>query len=130
MTELPADDVASSPLRSVHTTSFPALLNQLGISLLVTTYQAGKLIAVRDDEGVINTHFRVFNKPMGMAVSPMRVAFGTAREVHEYFNIPDVTRRLKPEGKHDACFIPRNVHVTGDIDIHEMRVHTEWVLSR
>src|SRR5688572_7407020 len=29
-----------SPLRSVHTTNFPAILDQLGSSLLVTTYQA------------------------------------------------------------------------------------------
>jgi hypothetical protein len=33
-------------LKSVHTTNFPALLEQLGISLLVSTYQAGKLIAL------------------------------------------------------------------------------------
>ena len=32
------------PLRSVHTSNFSALLQELGISVLVTTYQAGKLI--------------------------------------------------------------------------------------
>ena len=37
------------PLRSVHTSSFPPLMRQLGISLLVTTYQAGKLVIVRED---------------------------------------------------------------------------------
>ena len=37
-----------APLRAVHTTNFPALLRQLGASLLVTTYQAGKLVMVRD----------------------------------------------------------------------------------
>src|SRR5262249_18257723 len=31
------------PLRAAHTANFPALLRQLGASLLVTTYQAGKL---------------------------------------------------------------------------------------
>ena len=31
-------------LRSVHTTNLPALFDRLGISLLVSTYQAGKLI--------------------------------------------------------------------------------------
>ncbi len=39
-----AETSAAPPLRSVHTTNFPALLDQLGISLLVTTYQAGKLV--------------------------------------------------------------------------------------
>jgi len=109
-----------SPFRSDYTTSFPKLLNELGISVLVTTYQAGQMIVLRDDGGRLNTHFVRFRKPMGMAVSPARIAVGTAREVHDYFNMPAVTGKLEPEGKHDACFLPRNVHVTGDIDIHEM----------
>ena len=37
-----------APLRAVHTPNFPALLRDLGASLLVTTYQAGKLVMVRD----------------------------------------------------------------------------------
>jgi hypothetical protein len=40
------DDPA--PLRAVHTANFPDLLRRLGVSLLVTTYQAGKLVMVRD----------------------------------------------------------------------------------
>jgi hypothetical protein len=34
-----------APLRAVHTPNFPALLRQLGASLLVTTYQAGIQVA-------------------------------------------------------------------------------------
>ena len=32
------------PLRAAHTPNVPALLRHLGASLLVTTYQAGKLV--------------------------------------------------------------------------------------
>jgi hypothetical protein len=39
---------APEPLRAVHTPNFPGLLRQIGASLLVTTYQAGKLVMVRD----------------------------------------------------------------------------------
>ncbi len=119
-TEEPAPDAGPSPLRSVHTTNFPAILDQLGSSLLVTTYQAGKLVVVRSDGGVINTHFRAFNKPMGMAVAPGRLAIGTAVDVWEFRNVPAVAAKLEPAGKHDACFLPRSAHVTGDIQIHEM----------
>src|SRR5207253_10063697 len=69
------------PLRSVHTTSFADLLDQFGISLLVTTYQAGKLVMLRADNGVVNTHFRSFPKPMGLALHGNRLAIGTALEV-------------------------------------------------
>ena len=99
----PATDSGPSPLRSVHTTNFPAILDQLGCSLLVTTYQAGKLVVVRSDGGVINTHFRAFNKPMGMAVGQGRLAIGTSVDVWEFRNVPAVAARLEPHGKHDAC---------------------------
>jgi hypothetical protein len=116
----PAQPDEPSPLRSVHTTSFPAILNELGSSLAVTTYQAGKLVILRSDGGVINTHFRAFNKPMGLAVGRGRLAIGTAIDVWEFRNVPAVASKLKPPEKHDACFLPRSAHVTGDIQIHEL----------
>jgi uncharacterized protein (TIGR03032 family) len=109
-----------SPLRSVHTTNFPAILEHLQSSLLVTTYQAGKLVVLRSDGGVLNTHFRAFNKPMGMAVGRGRLAIGTAVDVWEFRNVPDVSAKLEPPGKHDAVYLPRSAHVTGDVQIHEM----------
>src|SRR5262249_59593150 len=42
------------PLRAAHTPNFPALLRQLGASLLVTTYQAGRLVLVRDEGDHLN----------------------------------------------------------------------------
>src|SRR5262245_17142201 len=98
--DAPPSDAGPSPLRSVHTTNFPAILEQLQSSLLVTTYQAGKLVVVRADGGVINTHFRAFNKPMGMAVGRDRLAIGTATDVWEFRNVPAVTAKLDPPGKH------------------------------
>jgi uncharacterized protein (TIGR03032 family) len=115
-----AADTGPSPLRSVHTTSFPAILEQLASSLAVTTYQAGKLVILRSDAGVINTHFRAFNKPMGLAVGRGRLAIGTAVDVWEFRNVPAVATKMEPHGKHDACFLPRSAHVTGDVQIHEM----------
>lgn len=108
------------PLRSVHTDSFPRLLEQLGISLLVTTYQVGKLVVLRSDGGVLNTHFRQFGKPMGLAVQGDRLAIGTALEIWEYHNVPAAAGRLEPAGWHDACFLPHSSLRTGDIQIHEM----------
>jgi uncharacterized protein (TIGR03032 family) len=109
------------PLRSVHTTNFGPLLGELGLSLLVTTYQAGKLVVLRQNEqGTLTTHFRSFQRPMGLAVAGDRLALGTALEVWEFHNLPAVARNLEPAGSHDACFLPRLAHVTGDVQIHEM----------
>jgi uncharacterized protein (TIGR03032 family) len=108
------------PLRSVHSTTFPELLDRLGISVAVTTYQAGKLVLLRGEEGKLNTHFRTFRRPMGLAYRPGRLAVGTMTEVWDYHDVPEVAARLEPAGRHDACFLPRSAHFTGDILVHEM----------
>jgi uncharacterized protein (TIGR03032 family) len=108
------------PLRSVHTVNFPDLLRELGISLAVSTYQAGKLVLLRADGDRIGTHFRNFAKPMGVAVMPGRLAVGTATEIWEFHNVPAVAHKLEPTGKHDACYLPRTTRVTGDVQMHEM----------
>ena len=109
-----------NPLRSVYTESLPNILQQLGLSLFVSTYQAGKLVVLRADEGKLNTHFRQFEQPMGIAVNQHHLAIGTAREIGIFHNVPAVTAKLEPPGKHDACYLPRKAHITGNIFIHEM----------
>jgi uncharacterized protein (TIGR03032 family) len=124
------ENAAPSPLRSVHTTTLPQLLIHLDVSLAVTTYQAGKLVLLRAERrdgqppgSVLNTHFRAFKKPMGFAWEPGRFALGTSTEIWEFHDMPAVARKLDPidsPTSHDAAFLPRNTHITGDIQIHEM----------
>jgi len=105
---------------SVHTTSLPELLTRFGITILVSTYQAGKLIIVRADEGKANTHFRTFHTPMGVAYDRNRLAVGTHTTIWDFRNQPAVAAKLEPLGKYDACFLPRQIHYTGQIAIHEI----------
>ncbi|MBJ7901489.1 MAG: TIGR03032 family protein [Cyanobacteria bacterium RI_101] len=107
-------------LRSIHSSTFFEILQQQGISLVVSTYQAGKLIVLRADDGAVNTHFRTFPKPMGVAVQGHDLAVGAAEAIWKLRNNIGAAQRLPPAGKHDACFLPREIRVTGDIDIHEM----------
>lgn len=97
-------------------------MRQLGASLMITTYQAGRLVMVRDEGDHLNAHFRGFQAPMGMALSAdgERLAVGTKIQVWEFVNVPAVAARLDPPGRHDACFLPRSSHFTGNIQIHEM----------
>lgn len=120
--------VGPEPLRSVHTSNLPEILDHFGISLMVSTYQAGRLVMLRAQNGVLNTHFRSFDKPMGLAVGDNRLAVGAATSIWEFHNLPAVCQKLDAEKegeppsteKHDACFLPRTTHWTGDIQIHEM----------
>ncbi|HEY0232245.1 MAG TPA: TIGR03032 family protein [Dokdonella sp.] len=125
--ESPAPDTAEKKpasvaevLGSVHTTNFPDLLRQLNGCLVVSTYQAGKLVILRPDGASINTHFRTFIRPMGMAADGERLALGTAIEIAEFRNMPAVAKRLHDPPRHDAVYLARRGHITGAIDIHEM----------
>ena len=105
---------------SVHTTNLPAILAQLGTSLVITTYQTGHVIIARPDGATVNTHFAAMRKPMGVATDNARIVVGVETGVREYRNVPALSARLDPPGRHDAVYVLRNHHITGDIDIHEI----------
>lgn len=125
----------TEPLRSVHTTTLTELLRHAGISVLISTYQACKLIVARVERStagdVINTHFRNFDTPMGIALDGGRLAVGTKLHIREFHNQPDVARTLDPPGSHDGCFLSRHSVVTGQIGIHDIAWAGEelWIVN-
>ncbi|HYR29833.1 MAG TPA: TIGR03032 family protein [Thermoanaerobaculia bacterium] len=123
-----AEPPHSKPFRSVHTNTLPEVLKAIGGSLLVSTYQSGRVVLVRRDGNVANTHFVGFESPMGMALSGDRLALSTADSVWDYRKSDAVKERLEPKGRHDACYIPRNAHLTGDIRVHEVAFDAQGTL--
>ncbi len=113
------------------TDSFVAVLQQLGVSLLVTTYQANKLLVVRATRGGLSMLVRTFERPMGLAVDPRRLALGTRNQIWFLRNAPDIAPRIEPAGQHDACYLPRSCHITGDIGVHELGWAGEelWIVN-
>jgi uncharacterized protein (TIGR03032 family) len=114
--------------------SFVPLLEQLDVSLLVTTYQANKLLVLRGRAGGLSILVRTFERPMGLAVDAGRIALGTRDQVWQFRDAPDLASWIEPRGTHDACFLPRSSHVTGDIGVHEIAWGAErsdelWVVS-
>jgi uncharacterized protein (TIGR03032 family) len=77
-------------------------------------------VLVRGDERGVNTHLLAFESPMGMAVRPDRFALGTKRQIWDFRNHPAVAAKLPGPAGYDACFLPRGVHWTGDIGVHEL----------
>ena len=86
----------------------------------MSTYQANKLLVVRAAQGGLSTLVRTFERPMGLAVDRRRLALGTRNQVWFLRNAPDIAPRVEPAGLHDACYLPRSCHVTGDIGVHEL----------
>ena len=114
------DASALPPLRSIHTESFPLLLAEMGSSIAVTTYQAGKLVFLRPQDGKLNTHFMEFDSPMGLAANQQVLSIGTPGLISHFRNMPAVALKREPIGQVNACYMPRDSHTTGDILVHEM----------
>jgi uncharacterized protein (TIGR03032 family) len=117
----PPEAEPEQPFKSVHTPGILELLTATSSSLLVSTYQSGRVIAVRaDGSSALNTHFRSLPSPMGMAWRGASLAIGTRATVEYFHNQPAMVTKLDPPDKHDACFMPRRSHTTGDIRIHDL----------
>src|SRR3954464_15172887 len=78
------------PFHYTQTDSFTALLQQLGASLLVSTYQANKLLVARAAGAGLSMLVRTFDRPMGLAVDGGRLALGCRDQVWTLRNAPDV----------------------------------------
>jgi uncharacterized protein (TIGR03032 family) len=95
-------------------------LERLGISLLISTYQAGKLMAVRAVEGKLATLLRNFDQVMGISLEGDRLAVGTRNQIFVFRNVPAIATQLDPKSYYDACYVPRLSYITGDIRVHEL----------
>jgi hypothetical protein len=123
--------LAAVAFRHTQTESFVALRHELRASLLVTTYQANKGLVVRADGPGLSTLVRTFERPMGLAVGPGRLALGTRNQIWLLPNAPDLAARVEPAGWHDACYLPRSSHTTGDVGVHEVAwaVDELWLVN-
>lgn len=105
---------------AVQTAGLGEVFEKAGISLLISTYEAGKLVVARSEGGQVNAHYRDHNRPMGIAVGDGQVAVGTLGDIAFYLDVPSNCARLDPPDRHDACYLQRYRHITGNIDVHEM----------
>jgi uncharacterized protein (TIGR03032 family) len=102
-----------------HSLNLAPLLEHLRVTLLVSTYQAGKLVVVSAREGKPDFAFHSFERAMGVAARPDRLAVGARAQIWLLRSAPDIAARLAARG-YDACYLTRAAHFTGDVHVHEM----------
>lgn len=85
---------ATRAVRHEYTPLLPSLLNQLGVSLLVSTYQAGKVVAVGVARGELTLSYHNFERAMGLAVRPDCIAVGACAQVWFLPCAPDLAPLL------------------------------------
>ncbi|TQV65594.1 TIGR03032 family protein [Aliiroseovarius halocynthiae] len=95
-------------------------LQKLGLSFAFSSYQSGLLYFVgsKQDDG-INIHQTALPKPMGISLSrDGSLALSCAFQLMRFENALAPNERMN--GEFDACFVPREIKITGRLDAHDV----------
>jgi uncharacterized protein (TIGR03032 family) len=115
----------AEPSREVqyeHSSNLAETLARAGISIVISTYQAGKLVVIGSSDGRLELGFHNYDRPMGIAIDPHvnRLAVATRDAIWIANNDAAVARQLPKPGSVGTCFLTRAAHFTGDIQAHEI----------
>ncbi len=113
-----------APFSCRYSPQIPELLLQLNCSIVISTYQAGKLIFLspKDENSIIQLP-RTFDKPMGVAedLEKGKLALACKDKVIVFANSEDLASHYpKAPKKYDALYLPRMTYHTGYLDIHDL----------
>lgn len=96
------------------------MLRQLRCALLVSTYQAGKLVAIGVGDNGLHFSMHQFDQAMGVAVTRQTVAVGARDQVWLLKDNSRLAPLIEPRGTYDRCYLARSSTVTGGIHCHEL----------
>mgnify|MGYP001338683134 FL=1 len=111
-----------SPLSCVYSPNLPELLNYIDCTLIISTYQAGKIIFV----SAIDTHNLIqlavgFHRPMGLAATGDQLAVATRDTVEVLIDSPELSSAdPKQFGMHDRLYVPQTTYFSGEINMHDI----------
>jgi uncharacterized protein (TIGR03032 family) len=137
----PSLGMTNSAMREVrfeYSREFFRILAECGASLLVSTYQAGKLVVIGECQGQPALSFHNVDKAMGIAIHGQRIAVGGRSQIWFFESAPEIvgqglgSESSGAEGtEFDACYLARTGYVTGDIQGHEMAWCGEelWIVN-
>jgi uncharacterized protein (TIGR03032 family) len=129
-----------APIECSVSDGFAQWIRQAGGSLLVTTYQAGKVAVIGWDErlGRVSLLLRHFDKPMGIAASaasqPRKLALATRHAVITLADAPLLAPDYLEDRstRYDALLLPRLTYHCGDLNVHDLAYDsagTLWIAN-
>lgn len=118
--EAPSSTDGWREARFRHSPLFVEVLRQLRCTLLVSTYQAGKLIAIGVRDGGLHFSMHQFDQAMGIAATRGTIAIGARGQVWFLKDNSRLAPLIEPQGTYDRCYLARSSIVTGGIHCHEL----------
>lgn len=114
-----------------HTPVLIDILQHLQASIVVSTYQAGKVLVLGTHAGKLAISFLDYRRPMGVAIGQDKIAIGAGSAIHFLKTNHDAAASVQPAGSHDGCFVSHSSRHTGRILVHDLGWGTEglWVVN-
>jgi len=116
----PSDEKKEPVVGFVHSPGLVELFKQLKISILVSTYQAQRVLLFTANGEKLSMLMRTFERPTGLAYDGKRLALCSKRQVwifEQAFNLHSPGGDTLPN---DMTLVPRKSYVTGDVSAHEI----------
>ncbi len=128
-----ADNAPDVRIECTASDGFAAWLAQSGGSLVVSTYQAGKVAMVGWAGGQVTLLMRQFDKPLGVAAQGDRLALATRHDVVFFANARLLAHEYLEDqpGRYDALFLPRLTYHSGDLHVHDLAYGADglWLVN-
>jgi uncharacterized protein (TIGR03032 family) len=122
-----------APFSCAYSPALPEMLLKLNCTIVLTTYQAGKLVLISpQNENAISLLPRSFNKPMGLSLHENRMAIATKDEIIVLENSPELAINYpNKKNTYDSLFVPRMTFYTGNVDMHDIAFGNEgiWAIN-
>lgn len=99
---------------------FSSFLGSNGIGLGISSYQSGKFYLLgQNTDGGLLVDERFFRKAMGIAVPDKdTILLATLFQIIRFKNVLGPDQQIN--NLYDACYVPRELFVTGEIDAHDV----------
>lgn len=116
----PPAPAAERPLGYQHSPDLPELLARLEVSLVFSTYQAGKLVSLGSQGGRLQVGSCELRQAMGVCRTASGLAVGGRDAIWQLPANREIAARLDPGAGHDLAFLARESFHTGAILGHDL----------
>lgn len=113
------------------TPGFAEVLYKNRATLLLSTYQAGRVFVLSSTNGEqLDVQPVRFRKPMGIALHGTRMAVATLNRIEIYAGNETVGKNSPMSfQKFDRFYVPRMGYVSGHLDLHDIHLHDKGVFA-
>jgi len=119
-----SDSATLPPFAYTTSPEFPELLGHLNASLVISTYQAGKLLFVSSDGERVTMLPRNMDQPMGLAFKDNKLAVACMHDTYVLSHDQRLAANYpRQPGVYDTMFMPRQQYYSGTVHMHDI----DWV---